>query len=449
MTDDQSTVTEIGETGLHSMEGMEGWSVTLFHHPNDRFSGRRVMVENGKHLVLGRDEAPFGDGGLHEKRVSRQHARIWVTEGGKAKVEDLDSSNGTKVNGVTITRADLTHNDVITLGGIHLLIHRAPGVFKSCQHEKLIGESHTLSKVIDDIGKVAPHETTVLVLGETGTGKELVAKALHDASGRSGGFYAVNCGGMPDTLLQSELFGHVRGAFSGAERDRQGLIEAAHGGTLFLDEIGDASPALQVSLLRFLQEGEVRKLGSNRAIRVRTRIIAATHKTLLGSDEKDSFREDLYARLSRWEIRVPPLRERKEDIPHLVKHFLKRLAPGRNLHHRLAFQISQYSWPRNVRELEMVVERALIEAEKKNPIPLTDNIVELFKRVVIQSGDSTETVGHKPSTRSLRNPESLRTCLEKHEGNVRLVSKELGVARNTLYRWFKAFDIDPEDYRAE
>jgi len=444
--DDLSTVTEIGNTGLHALEGLEGWCITIMHHPNSKFLGRRVLVDTGKHLLMGRDESHFGEGGLHEKRVSRQHARLWVTEGGKAKIEDLESRNGTKVNGQTTQSCDLQSQDIVTIGGIHLLVHRAPGVYRSHKHSSLIGESHGISRVIDDIHKVAPHDTTVLVLGETGTGKELVAKAIHEASGVRGGFFAVNCGGMADTLLQSELFGHVRGAFSGAERERQGLIEAAHGGTLFLDEIGDASPSLQVSLLRFLQEGEIRKLGSNRSIKVKTRVIAATHRDLRNIEGEQSFREDLYARLSRWEIKVPPLRERKEDIPLLIRHFLERLAPGKTLHHRLALEMAQYSWPRNVRELEMIVERALIEAGDENPIPLTTSLLEQLKET---AESETEELATRQSTKTSKDPEKLQQLLSKYEGNVRLVSKELGVARNTLYRWFKSFDIDPESFRQD
>lgn len=453
MEDDQATLTQIGETGLHSIGGKEEWCVTLLHHPEPRFMGRRVVIESGKHLLLGRDEVPFGEGGLSEKRISREHARIWVTEGGKARIEDLKSRNGTRVNEATITHTNLGNNDVVSIGGLHLLIHRAPAVFGSRAHRRLIGGSHKMARVLDDIHKVAPHDTTVLILGETGTGKELVARALHDASGRSGDFFAINCGGMPDTLLQSELFGHVRGAFSGADRDRQGLIEAAHGGTLFLDEIGDASPTLQVSLLRFLQEGEIRKIGSNKTVRVQTRILAATHKNLLETRGDNPFREDLYSRLSRWEIHVPPLRERKEDIPHLINYFLKKRTPRAHFHHRLNLALVRYDWPRNVRELEKVCERAVIEAGDQRPVPITPAIQELLAEKTSSTDadglHSGEGEARGPSTRQLRDPEILTKLLTKHEGNVRLVSKELNVARNTLYRWFKSFEIDPESFRKE
>ena len=332
--------------------------------------GRRVVVESGKSLQLGRDETHFGEGGLSEKRVSRKHARVWVTEGGRFKLEDLGSRNGTRVSGHAQTQTLLNDGDLIGLGGILLLAHRAPAVFPSPKHRFLIGQGHGIGEVLKQIQQVAPHPTHVLIRGETGTGKELVARAIHEASNRKGGFFSVNCGGMPDTLLQSELFGHARGAFSGADRDRVGLIEAAHQGTLFLDEIGDASPALQVSLLRFLQEGEIRRLGSNRTVQVNTRIVAATHRNLT-PEEGSSFREDLYSRLSRWEIQIPPLRDRREDIPVLIQHFLGKLAPGRSLHPALAETLGGYHWPRNVRELEMIVERLVIESGEDTLLRLT------------------------------------------------------------------------------
>ncbi len=451
MSNETATLTSLNQTGIRALHGQEQWCLTLVYHPDQKFQGRRVVIEPGHTITLGRDETHFGEGGLYEQRVSRRHARVWVTEGGSARLEDLGSRNGTRVNEETVSSAELEHKDRISVGGIIILLHRAPGVYQSPSDKRLMGSGHGIAEVLGNIDKVARHDTTVLILGETGTGKELVARRVHEKSGRRGNFFAVNCGGVQDTLLQSELFGHVRGAFSGADKDRQGLIEAAHGGTLFLDEIGDASPALQVSLLRFLQEGEVRKIGSNRTIKVDTRIVAATHRDLLHNEGEHEFREDLYARLSRWEIRIPPLRDRLEDVPELVSFFLANFAKTpTQIHRRLAGLLYGYSWPRNVRELEMVCERALIEAGDERPLPLTPALEELLKNKDVHSSTAQERKNvSRPKTREMRDPALLQGLLRKHKGNVRLVSKELNVARNTLYRWFKAFEIDPESYREE
>jgi transcriptional regulator with PAS, ATPase and Fis domain len=426
------------------------WNLSVVHHSETRFLGNRLAVQTETSVDLGREENSFGESAFAESRVSRTHARVWVTGGGAIKVEDKGSRNGTYLNGERIENADMSVGDVLRLGNVLLLVHRCPSVYSLPAHPSLIGVSHAMTQVVEEIGRVAPHNTTVLIHGETGTGKELVSRAIHDESERKGAFKAINCGGMTDTLLQSELFGHVRGAFSGAEKDREGLIEAAKDGTLFLDEIGDASHALQVSLLRFLQEGEVRRIGGNRSVKVNTRIIAATHRRLEEMVADGSFREDLFARLSRWELEVPPLRERLEDIPHLVQHFLKGMDVSEgSLHHSLSLLLLRYQWPRNVRELEMAVERAVIESGGDVPLVVTPAVARLLERpsAAKEELDSSPAASPRTDTKKLRNKTGLEAVLRKHKGNVRLVSQELGVARNTLYRWFASFDLDPESFR--
>ena len=442
------TMTAVG--GLESVTKTPVWNLSIVHHGNPAFLGKRVAVQTEASVDLGRDENCLGEGALSEPRISRAHARVWVTGDGAIKVEDKGSRNGTFLNGEKVEQADMSAGDVLRLGNVLILIHRCPAVYSIPAHPSLIGVSYAMSEVVADIGRVARHNTTVLIHGETGTGKELVSRAIHDDSERTGAFKAINCGGMTDTLLQSELFGHVRGAFSGAERDREGLIEAANDGTLFLDEIGDASPALQVSLLRFLQEGEVRRIGGNQSRKVNTRIIAASHRRLDKMVEEGTFREDLYARLSRWEIHLPPLRDRLEDVPHLVQFFLKeQQGEAPQQHHSLSLLLTRYDWPRNVRELEMAVERAVIESNGESPIPVTPAVARLLKPRDEAKGEtpSTATSSGRGDTKKMRNRASLEGLLRKHGGNVRLVSQELGVARNTLYRWFSSFDLDPESFR--
>jgi len=234
---------------------------------------------------------------------------------------------------------------------------------------EIVGRSEKMKEVYSLITKVAPFRTTVLISGESGTGKELVARALHTSSPRkSAAFTALNCGAIPEHLLESELFGHVRGAFTDAHADRRGLFEEAHGGTLFLDEIGELPLALQVKLLRALQDGEIRRVGASKPTAVDVRVVAATARDLQAEVIAGRFREDLFYRLNVVQVRLPPLRERLADIEPLVSHFIaktnKRLGTGiKGVDQRAMKALMTWSWPGNVRELENVVERATVLAE--------------------------------------------------------------------------------------
>ncbi len=231
--------------------------------------------------------------------------------------------------------------------------------------DRVIGVSQVMASLFEMVRAIAPTSSTVLVTGESGTGKELVARAIHGLSSRpEGPFVSINCGALPDTLLESELFGHVKGAFTDARQGKKGLFEAASGGTLFLDEVGETSPPMQVKLLRALQERRIRPVGGTDEIDVDVRVIAATNVSLEALVEQKRFREDLFYRLQVIPIRTPPLRERREDIPLLAQHFLERF--GREMGKRVAKisadamrQLQSYDWPGNVRELENVIERAV------------------------------------------------------------------------------------------
>jgi two-component system response regulator PilR (NtrC family) len=231
--------------------------------------------------------------------------------------------------------------------------------------DRVIGVSQVMASLFEMVRAIAPTSSTVLVTGESGTGKELVARAIHGLSGRAEGpFVSINCGALPDTLLESELFGHVKGAFTDARQGKKGLFEAANGGTLFLDEVGETSPPMQVKLLRALQERRVRPVGGTEEIDVDVRVISATNAPLESLVEQKRFREDLFYRLQVIPIRTPPLRERREDIPLLAQHFLERFA--REMGKRIAKiseeamrQMQGFSWPGNVRQLENVIERAV------------------------------------------------------------------------------------------
>lgn len=234
---------------------------------------------------------------------------------------------------------------------------------------KMLGQSSKMRDVFTLVNKIAAYKTTVLVLGESGTGKELIAKLLHDQSPRKAGpFVPINCGAIPENLIESELFGHVKGAFTDANRNKTGLIEEANGGTLFLDEIGDLPQALQVKLLRFLQEEEIRRVGDTKGIHVDVRVVAATAKDLPEMAKSGAFREDLYYRLNVVTVRVPPLRERKDDVVLLAEHFLEKYRErlGRDIvgmDESAKRSLIAYEWPGNVRELENAIEQAIVLAD--------------------------------------------------------------------------------------
>ena len=305
----------------------------------------------------------------------------------------------------------------------------------------IIGRAKPMRELFRMIDRVASSNTTILIYGESGTGKELVARAIHQQSPRRDRpFVAIDCGALPETLLESELFGHVRGSFTGALTSKKGLFEEADGGTLLLDEIGDTTPAFQSKLLRVLQENEIRPVGGNKTLKVDVRVIAATNKDLKKSVEKKSFREDLYYRLAVVPIVIPPLRQRREDIPLLVDHFIrkccersgfepKRIAP------KTLKLLVESSWPGNVRELENVIERAVlmspgpeIFAEALFMEPLADQPEDALPEAI---RIATETV----------EKEKIAEATRQAKGNRSRAAKLLGISRATLYNKLKRYNL--------
>ena len=300
--------------------------------------------------------------------------------------------------------------------------------------DHIIAESPGMREIVEMVKRVAPTETTVLILGESGTGKELVARAIHLLSPRAKGpFVTVNCAAIPEHLLESELFGHVRGAFTGAIRDRIGKFEAADGGTIFLDEIGEMRPDLQVKILRVLEERTLERVGDNRPIRVEVRVLAATNKDLTKAIQAGEFREDLYYRLNVVPLDIPPLRERREDIRPLIQHFLRSLgAPPRLTIAPDAFRAMEaHLWPGNVRELENALERALI-FHRGDAISLAD-LPETIRSP--RSRESAAFPVELPeSGLSLDGVEKslILRALEKHDWNQSRAARYLGITRHTL-----------------
>jgi len=296
---------------------------------------------------------------------------------------------------------------------------------------QLIGSAGPMHRVRELIAKVAPTNSTVLILGETGSGKELVARAVHDQSLRADmPFVAVNCGALPETLIESELFGHRKGAFTGADEHRVGLFQVASGGTLFLDEIGELPKSMQAKLLRVLESGEIRRVGDNDSQKVDVRIVCATHRNLEQMVEEGEFREDLMYRINTFEVLIPPLRHRTSDIPELADHLFRRFCP--NLHTSEDYfspeaieALQAHSWPGNVRELANVIEHATIVCEHP---PITPE--HLPRRFGSRSARPT-TLG--PMTLRELEMHAIQESLDRHDGNKPAAAEELGVSLKTLY----------------
>jgi len=298
----------------------------------------------------------------------------------------------------------------------------------------IIGNSPKVRELLEMISYVAPTEATVLISGESGTGKELVAEALHyNSERRNGPFVKVNCAALAESLLESELFGHEKGAFTGADRQRNGKFVQADGGTLFLDEIGETSQAMQVKLLRVLQEHELQRVGGEKTIKVDVRILAATNRTLEDEVKNGNFREDLYYRLNVVTLPVPPLRERQGDIPLLVHHFVEKFAAKNRrvvtgVIPECMELLSRYPWPGNVRELENAIERGIIlmrgEQLTEKSLPLS---VQRCKKE-----DASEHDGGQPSLLFLAEKKLILETLEQTEGNKSEAARRLGITRKTL-----------------
>jgi DNA-binding NtrC family response regulator len=306
----------------------------------------------------------------------------------------------------------------------------------------IIGHSKEMQQALDLVMRVAPTDATILIQGESGTGKEVIAKAIHHTSPRAQhAFVAVNCGALPEPLLESEIFGHVKGAFTGATVHKKGLFEDAHGGTFFLDEIGDMPLSLQVKFLRVLQEGEIRRVGSNQATTVDVRVLAATNRDLGQLMQQGQFREDLYYRLNVIPLVLPPLRERREDIPALAEHFLRRF--GDKQHRPLSLtanaveRLLRYPWPGNVRELENAMERTAILA--RNDLIGPDELPPH-----IASGTPLGPAPVLPREQTLAEVEKshILQTLERCGWNHSHAAEALGIGRTSLWRKLKEYQIE-------
>jgi DNA-binding NtrC family response regulator len=307
----------------------------------------------------------------------------------------------------------------------------------------IIGNHPSIVEVYKAVARVAGLPIPILITGETGTGKELVARSLHHfGANPEGPFIAINCGAIPEPLLESELFGHRRGAFTGADHDQTGAIQSARNGTIFLDEVGELPPLLQVKLLRFLQDGEIRPLGSETVMRVPTRVVAATNRDLRAEITAGRFREDFFFRLAGYEIHLPPLRDRKTDIPLLVEHFRHRIMQRLGLDalggptDRALAVLTNHCWPGNVRELENVIQRTAIDFGSLND---ADSLPQLLSEPT--NGENTLAIGDDLTLEELERLH-IEAVLARCEGNKTRAATILGIERKSLYRKAERLGID-------
>ena len=420
-----------------------------FPRPGDRPSQRRPIPRTG--LLLGRGETIF-DEPFDDPAMAPRHAEIQL-EGKHAVVNDLGSGAGTRLNGATLSESRaLVEGDVLRVGDtvfVYTSRERFPsGPGKStAEQPELTGSTPSIEAVRRSVEAVARHPRTVVVTGETGTGKEIVARLLHRRSGRKGPFVAVNCGGFTEGLLASELFGHVRGAFTGAVGDQQGLFRAAHGGTLLLDEAGEIPLALQPTLLRVLETWQVRPVGSTRDVPVDVRVIAASNRELVTLVRQGLFRPDLYARLAQWIVRVPPLRDRREDIPALSRALLGQLgAADRSLAPDLVEALLLHPWPLNVRGLSNVLATALIASP-------ADHLIECGPEVR-RALDDNRIDFDEPEPPPVVPPialdrASLEGLLHRFDGRVAEMARHVGVSRPKMYRMLWSVSLEPAGFRAK
>jgi transcriptional regulator with GAF, ATPase, and Fis domain len=482
-------------------EPKERSGLVLLYAPNfEQLSPAYVFTS--PELTIGRDASNLIC--VPEQAVSRQHARIFARpdRGGLRErwfLQDLTSRNGTMVDGQYITEIELEPNmeirtgdaifKFVEMGAERYVNYRIDGLVAGQRRAMLFTElvgGARMDAIAADIEKIAPKELSAVILGETGTGKEVIARGIHRLSGRRGSFQAINCAAIPPTLLESELFGYRRGAFSGADRDKPGLIKLADQGTLFLDEIGDMPLDAQAKLLRVLQLREVFPLGATTPEKVDIRVVCATHRDLYEYAREGKFRGDLLARLNEHVVRVPPLRERKEDIFLLARSFAAKYGrPSLQFTFSFVIALLHYDWPFNVRELESCIKRgvALTDATQLDTVHLPDAITEHMKgygeRPSIQQQSAQQMPsnlpppmmvhptgppppmgvsipppnmpgfppGMMPQRRNAPTEQELRELLMRHRGNIAAVGRELGKERMQIHRWLKKYNIDLGAYR--
>jgi DNA-binding NtrC family response regulator len=442
-------------------EGGESTRLSPDDHPL-RHTGYRLLVLTGElrgreievmndHISIGKSRQC--DVVLPDDSVSRQHAEI-KRQDDAYRVVDLESTNGTFVGNARVSDAFLKPGDVLGIGKVQLRFMPRDARAELLPSDKerfgeVFGKSLAMRKIFGVLERISQTDVTILIEGETGTGKDLVARAVHAASPRrEGPFVVVDCGAVAPNLIESELFGHEKGSFTGAHQRRQGAFELADGGTVFLDEIGELPKDLQPKLLRVLENRRVRRVGGTEEVDVDLRVIAATHRQLKEQVEIGEFREDLYFRLAVVNPVIPPLRERREDIPLLIEHFSRRLPPGmwRPPGPEAMARLVGYEWPGNVRELRNVVERSAYLSP--------DGVIDLIAtgRRNIAHGEQVEfdpTLTfreQKERAVELFEEAYLQWLLDRAEGNISRAAREADMDRKYLHKLLRRYGIEAKNF---
>ncbi|MEP6865894.1 MAG: sigma 54-interacting transcriptional regulator [Deltaproteobacteria bacterium] len=415
-------------------------------------------AQRGTEFVIAGDvirigKAPENDLVLADETVSRVHFEI-VRDAKGYLVRDMKSTNGTFLDSAEVKEAYLRAGSVIKAGEVELKFTPFEERIEILPSEKealgeMVGRSPAMREIFGLVEKIAPTDATVLIEGETGTGKDMIARTLHQLSPRADKpFIVVDCGAVAGTLIESELFGHEKGAFTGASSARQGAFELAAGGTIFLDELGELSLDLQPKLLRVLEQRELRRVGGTKILKVDLRVVAATRKDLRSEVEKGKFREDLYFRLNVVPITAPSLRERREDIPLLIDSMLKKLAPdGAHLTDQTRAALMAHDWPGNVRELRNVIERALALGADPGMLvaPLGDTGsssgrgVQLKDAIEFEPGVSFRDT--KEKWNELFERRYLTWLIKRADGNISKAARDADMDRKYLHKLLRKYGI--------
>jgi transcriptional regulator with GAF, ATPase, and Fis domain len=401
--------------------------------PDQNVAGRDFRLHKDEAFLLGRGVDRDGIN-IADPKMSRLHARIvWDGRSAMSRLGDAGSANGCFVDGERRESATLRHGTVVRLGDTVLVV----------------ADSDQMGSVRGRAERAAKSDVSILLIGPTGTGKELVARQIHADSGRRGDFIAVNCASLSENLVGSELFGHTRGAFSGAGVERPGLFRAAHRGTLLLDEVGDLPLALQPALLRALQERAVRPIGAEREVPVDVRIVAATHQDLHHAMDQNRFRRDLFARLAQVELHLPALSERTHELGALISAIGTRLGLAVNVSANAMEALALWRWPHNVRDLENLLLKLRVfsgGSHELNRAFLEREAPELLRRSPRASEPvpkAAPAVGPTPARTKRPSREELVQALGRQGNNVMLVALEFGTSRTQVYRWLKHYGIAP------
>lgn len=458
----QFTQTREADVGLRRALSYKRCRITVIHGPDvpAAFDTDKTVIRIGSS-----DE---NDIIIKDPAVSRQHLEVRLQKG-QYIIVDLDSTNGTFVGSLRVKEAVIRHRGEIQIGDTSLLFEPMdtevllePSGAERC--DDMVGRSTAMREIYTVIERVAPTELTILVTGETGTGKELVARAVHARSRRRAGpFVTLDCSALPPTLIESALFGHEKGAFTGADEAYAGVFERAHGGTLFLDELGELPLELQPKLLRALERGEIQRLRGDRAIRVDVRVVGATNRDLHQMVEGGRFRGDLYFRLAVIQIALPSLRDRREDLALIVDEFFRRYGPdleetgakGRRLGSGALAQLQKYAFPGNIRELMNILRRAAVFAQS-DEITISDLPPEVAERkdkasprsqsqAVLLPDASMPFKDAKAKVLDAFERQYLQDLLTRHRQNISRAAREAGIDRRHLYRLLDKYEIDVKD----